>query len=241
LGAAGSGLQNAPLSLLNLPEQVRDEYANPPVRQGVRVIAEMLNAQKEGTISWAWPAPACEVFDHKNYRSDLRLMQAWISVPVAALVGILETIRNRVLSFVLEIVIMERRSGPDHKGPSKESKETQTAQITQTFHQIIYGPVSNVGTADSVSQTMIVAPGDLEGLRTRLRESGLPNSELQDLERAIKADETEPQPGKGHFGKNVSKWLGETFNKAATGAIKVAPELIATVATKALKEFCGIA
>jgi AbiTii len=54
LGAAGSGLQNAPLSLLNLPEQVRDEYANPPVRQGVRVIAEMLNAQKEGTISWAW-------------------------------------------------------------------------------------------------------------------------------------------------------------------------------------------
>jgi hypothetical protein len=134
LGAAGSGLQNAPLSLLNLPEQVRDEYANPPVRQGVRVIAEMLNAQKEGTISWAWPAPACEVFDHKNYRSDLRLMQAWISVPAAALVGILETIRNRILSFVLEIVILERRSGPDHKVPSKESKEKKTTQITQIFN-----------------------------------------------------------------------------------------------------------
>ena len=239
LGGAGSGLQNAPLSLLNLPKQVRDGYANPPLRQGVKAIAEMLKAEKEGTIQWAWPAPACEVFDHKNYRPDLHLMQAWISVPAAALVGVLETIRNRVLNFVLEIVILERR--PDDAVLSKESKETQTAQITQTFHQIIYGPVSNVGTADSVSQTMIVAPGDLEGLRTRLRESGLPNSELQDLERAIKADETEPQPGKGHFGKNVSKWLGETFNKAATGAIKVAPELIATVATKALKEFCGIA
>src|SRR5260221_14367747 len=35
LGGAGSGLQNAPLSLLNLPEQVRDGYANPPLHQGV--------------------------------------------------------------------------------------------------------------------------------------------------------------------------------------------------------------
>jgi hypothetical protein len=76
---------------------------------------------------------------------------------------------------VLEIVIMERRDGPDHKGPSKESKETQTAQITQTFHQTIYGPVSNVATADSISQTMIVAPGDLESLKARLRKRACRN------------------------------------------------------------------
>jgi hypothetical protein len=163
-------------------------------------------------------------------------MQAWISVPAAALVGVLDTIRNRVLNFVLEI---ESILGPDDAVPSKESKETKAAQITQTFHQTIYGSVANVGTADSISQTTNVTSGDLEGLKARLRESGLLDSELQDLERAIKADEMEPQPGKGHLGKNVSKWLGETFNKAATGAIK-APELIATVATKALKEFCGI-
>jgi hypothetical protein len=238
LGGAGSGLQNAPLSLLNLPKQVRDDYANPPLRQGVKAIAEMLKAEKEGTIQWAWPAPACEVFDHKNYRPDLHLMQAWISVPAAALAGVLETIRNRVLNFVLEIVILERR--PDDAVLSKESKETQTAQITQTFHQTIFGPVSNVGTTASISQTMVVAPGDLEGLKARLREKGLPEPELQELEKAIKADEAEPKPTEQHLGKNVANWLGDTVKKAGSGALKLGTDLVATVATKALKDYYGI-
>src|SRR6267143_65769 len=42
---------NAPLSLLNLPEQVRDGYANPPLHQGVEAIAEMLKAEKEGRFN----------------------------------------------------------------------------------------------------------------------------------------------------------------------------------------------
>lgn len=88
---------------------------------------------------------------------------------------------------------------------------------------------------------MVVARGDLEGLKTRFREIGISQPEVQELEKAIEADKTEPKPEKGHFGKNVGKWLGEKISKAATGTIKAAPEVIATVATKALKDFCGIA
>jgi hypothetical protein len=58
MGVAGSGLRNAPLSLLKLPESVRDNFAHPQLRQGVRTIAEMLNAQNEGVVQWAWPAMA---------------------------------------------------------------------------------------------------------------------------------------------------------------------------------------
>jgi hypothetical protein len=200
-------------------------------------IAEMLNAQNEGVVQWAWPAMAYGVFNHEGYRPDLRLMQAWISVPVAALVGILDTIRNRVLNFVLEI---ESILGPNDKVPSKESKETKAAKITQTFHQTIYGPVSNVGSADSISQTMIVAPGDLEGLKARLREKGLPEPDLQELEKAIKADEAELKPTEQHFGKKVANWLGDTVKKAGSGALKLGTDLVATVATKALKDYYGI-
>jgi AbiTii len=237
LGAAGSGLRNVPISALKLPEQVRDRYINPPVRQGARAIAEMLNAGNEGAIQWAWPAIACEVFDHEGYRSDLRLMQAWLNVPVAALVGILDTIRNRVLSFVLEI---ESVLGPGEEAPSKESKQTKAAQITQTFHQTIYGSVANVGTADSISQTMIVAAGDLEGLKTLLREKGFPEADLQELQKAIKADEAGPKPTKQHFGKNVANWFGETVKKAGTGALKLGMEVVATQVTKLLKDYYGV-
>jgi hypothetical protein len=237
LGIAGSALQNVPVSVFRLPEEVRHDYANPPIRQGVRAITEMVNAGKnDGTVRWAWPAGAPEVFDHEGYRPDLHLMQAWINVPVAALVGILDTIRNRVLNFALEI---EGILGPDDEVPSQESKETKAAQITQTFHQTIYGPVSNVGTADSISQTLIVTPGDLEGLKARLREKGLPEPDLQELEKAIKADEAEPKPTE-HLGKNVANWLGNTVKKAGSGALKLGTDLVATVATKALKDYYGI-
>jgi len=237
LGAAGSGLRNVPVSVLKLPEQVRENYTNPPVRQGVRAIAEMLKAGNQGSIEWAWPAIACEVFDHEGYRSDFRLMQAWINVPVAALVGILDTIRNRLLSFVLEI---ETILGPDEIVPSKASKDTKTAQITQTFHQTIFGPVSNVGTTDSFSQTVIVAVGDLDGLKARLREKGLPEPDLQELEKAIKADATESKQAERHFGKHVAGWLGDIVKKAGGGALKLGTDLVATVATKALKDYYGI-
>ena len=238
IGAGGSGLQNVPLSLSRLPEQVRDDYANAPVRQGAREIAEMLRAQNEGIVRWAWPAEACEAFNHQGYRNDLRLMQAWISVPVAALVGILDTIRNRVLNFVLEIEHIDL--GPEDQAPSKELQETKTAQITQIFHQEIYGPVSNVGTAGSISQTMIVGAGDLEGLKARLREKGFPESDLQELEKAIKADEREPKPAEQPFGKKVTNWLGDMIKKAGSGTLKLGTDVITTIGTKALKDYYGI-
>jgi hypothetical protein len=96
LGIAGSALRNAPLSLLGLPEPVRERFANPEVREGVRSIAELITAnQKEGLLRWPWPPEACEIFNHEGYRADFRLAEAWISVPVSRFVGILDTVRNR--------------------------------------------------------------------------------------------------------------------------------------------------
>jgi hypothetical protein len=77
-------------------------------------------------------------------------------------------------------------------------------------------------------------------LKERLRETGLPESDIEDLEKAIKADEGEPKPAGHHFGKSVAKWMGETVKKSATGLIKIGTEVIATVATKALRDYYGV-
>jgi hypothetical protein len=146
------------------------------------------------------------------------------------LVGLLDTIRNRVLSFALEMETLDLKL--KEETPSEELKKETTAQITQTFHQTIIGPVSNVGTADSISQTMTVASGDLESLKARLGEKGLSEPDLNQLEKAIKADEGQPKSSENRFGENVGKWLGNMANKAA-------PEL--TVALiKGLEKHFGI-
>lgn len=238
LGFAGSSMKNAPVSVLGLPEKVRDSFSNRRVLQGVQEIAEMVRGQSDGVLRLAWPAEAYKVFKNQDYRGDFQLAHAWTFLPVSHLVGILDTIRNRVLTFTLEIGTLDLKL--EAGVLSEESKKATRAQITQTFHQTIIGPVSNVGTAGSVFQTMTVTPQDLEGLKARLRETGLPESEIQELEKAIKADEGEPRPAGHHFGKSVAKWMGETVKKSATGLIKIGTDVIASVATKALQDYYGV-
>jgi hypothetical protein len=235
VGAFGSEIKNAPLSVLGLPERFRENFANPEVRESVRAIVEIISSNRnEGTIRWPWPPEACQIFDHTGYRDDLRLVEARMLVPVSTFVGIVDTVRNRVLDFALELEKLD--IGPGEAIPQPETK----AEISQIFHQTIYGPVSNVGTAETISQTMVVPSGDLERLKSRVREIGIPDPDVQDLEKAIDADKKASKPEKGHFGNNVGRWLGEMMSKAATGAVKAAPEAIATVVTRVLKDYHGI-
>jgi hypothetical protein len=231
-------IKNAPVSVLGLPEPFRDQFSNYRVWIGVEEIAEETRSQTERWSRVAWPAEAYGVFKNEDYSDDLRLVHAWTFLPVSHFVGLLDSIRNRVLEFTIEIGTLDLKL--ENSVLSEESKKATSEQITQTFHQTIYGPVSNVGTAGSISQTMIVNRGDLTGLKDRLRETGLPELDLQELEKAVKADEAEPKPPEHHFGKNVAKWMGDTLKKTATGMIKVGTDVIATVATKALKDYYGV-
>jgi hypothetical protein len=61
----------------------------------------MVRGQQEGVVRWAWPTEACEIYDHEDYRGDLRLTYALAALPTALVVGILDTIRNRVFEFRL--------------------------------------------------------------------------------------------------------------------------------------------
>ena len=235
LGVGGSGVRDAPLSLLSLPEKLRGDFGNPEIRQSVSAITQFIaSAGPNGVLNLPWPPEACELYDHTGWRNDLRLVQADIKVNVGSFAAILDTIRNRVLSFALDLEKLDL--GPDEEAPPQVVK----TEINQVFHQTIYGgSISNAATVASVSQTTVNVQRNLEALKDQLREVGVPETDLHDLEKAVQADEQEPKPQSGHFGKNVASWLGNLVKKAATGAIKAAPDLIATTAAKALKEFCS--
>ena len=69
---------------------------------------------------------------------------------------------------------------------------------------------------------------------------GIPETEINDLETAIEEDRKDPKPAKGHFGKRVANWLGGVLTKAVTEIGKAAPQVVTTVATKALKDYYEI-
>jgi hypothetical protein len=134
--AAGSlVIQNAPVSVLGLPEPFRDDYSNYRICAGVEEIAEETRSRTERWNRVAWPAEAYGAFKNKDYSDDLRLVHAWTHLPVSHFVGLLDTIRNRVLEFTIEIGTLDLKL--ENGVLSEESKKATGAQITQTFHQTI--------------------------------------------------------------------------------------------------------
>jgi AbiTii len=233
---ASSGLKNAPVSVLGLPENVRDSFSNRRVWQGVAEIAEMARNQKDKVIRLAWPAEAYQVYRNQGYREDFQLAHAWTFLPIAHLVGLLDTIRNRVLTFALEMGALDL--GIEEDALDDGLKKVHSAQINQTFHQTIYGPNTNVGSAGSFSQTVIDNRGNITALKDQLRGTGIPEPDIQELEKAIKADEGKVKSGQ--FGDGVGKWIGDTIKKAATGAIGVGMNVVATDVVKHLANYYGI-
>jgi hypothetical protein len=211
-GFAGSGLKNAPVSVLGLPEQVRDSFSNRRVWQGVEEIAEMARSQHDKVIRLAWPAEAYRVYKNQDYREDFQLAVAWTFLPVSHLVGLLDTIRNRVLTFALEMKTLDLKL--EEEVSSAGSNKATNAQITQIFHQTIHGPVSNVGTAGSISQTMIDNRGDLAALKARLRRQDYQNQIFRNWKRRSKQTRENKEPRSIISGRAlVNGWVRPSKNR----------------------------
>ena len=80
------------------------------------------------------------------------LVQAWQSLGVSSLVGILSTVRNRILNFVLEI----EGSFPDAGEAQANSVPIPKEQVAQIFNHYIYGNVGNLASGHDIHQTATV-------------------------------------------------------------------------------------
>jgi hypothetical protein len=105
LGPFGSGLKNAPIPMLSLPEWFIEAISTKYVLQSISEIENMVNQANQSNTSILrspWDADAVAIFG-KNIYKDMTCGQAWTDVPTYSLVAILNTVKSRILDFVLEI------------------------------------------------------------------------------------------------------------------------------------------
>jgi hypothetical protein len=128
------------------------------------------------------------------------LLEAHQVIPRNAIVSIIETVRNRVLNFALEIEAANPKAGEAAPG----SKPLPDQIVNQIFNNYISGNVGNMVSGSSQFQQTAridVAKGEKAELRNALKSLGISKADITDLEAAI---ETE-QPLKGSaFGTKVS-------------------------------------
>jgi len=143
-GGFGAAMNNAEIPSNCIPKEYRENLYTTYMVQPISSLESLINDSDGGTVQEPWPANVTAHFGMKMYQG-YNCMQAWKVIPINALVGVLDMIRNRVLNFVLEIESEDPQAGdaPLNSQPVAEEK------IQQIFHTHISGNVQNLATGSS--------------------------------------------------------------------------------------------
>jgi hypothetical protein len=233
-GPFGKELRNAPIPPACLPEEFRDlaskSYLTAPISSYVALInhPERRNAQEN------WPADLVVFWGTKIY-SDMNCMSAWKVIPYNSLVAVVDTVRNRILSFVLEIQEEAPGAAEAKSGELAVSKEL----VSQVFSTVVMGNVQNIATGSShVTQlaAMAVGVGDLKSLSDFLISIGVEDSDLKELEKALVTDADSGE----RFGRRVRNWISMMLGKASSGAWKIAVGAASSLLGQAIAKYLGL-
>jgi hypothetical protein len=235
VGAYGREARNAPIPSGIFGEKVRPLLATTQMRDSVSSLADLLRGDAV-LFREEWPADVLPHFHGKIYEG-MMLAQAWKEMSRGAVLGILETIRSRVLNFALEIESANAGAGDAMPGTEPIPQKV----VTQIFTTNITGNVGNFAPGSSHFKQRAdfqIAAGDAKQLRQIVESLGLSSEDAAELEEAIHADP--PLVAKQPFGKAVGAWMGKALSRAAQGMLKVSTEVAAETLSRTIKDFCGL-
>lgn len=238
-GPFGSKATNIPIPPSSLPEEYREIARTAYILNGVAQLESLVTDSKEsdsGGIQSPWPADLLPLYGHKILE-NMTCLAAWRALPRGALIGLLDTIRNRVLNFALEIEVADPDAGEARIG----SPPLPEQRVSQVFNTYIVGGNNSISAGNTqFNQVTIfeVRQNDLDSLKTYLQKIGLEQEDVNELEAALQSEGVPESPKK--LGGRVSGWIGKMVSKAASGAWDVTTSSAADLLTKALSSYYGL-
>ncbi len=232
-GPAGSGLDNAPIPPSCVKKELRHHVEEARLKQGVAALEDLVSGD-ETAFKVPWPPDLTALVGQEIYQYA-NCLQAWRSVSRGQIIEILDTVRNRVLAFVLEI----EAEVPDVGDWPSSSAATQ-ATVERAFNTTIAGNVGQIiaGSTDFTATSVQVNEGDIESLASALRELGLDETDTSELRTAVRDDES--REDKSALGKSVTGWIGRMAAKASLGTLKVAASAALGTIMKLVLAYYGI-
>jgi len=217
---------SAPIMTSFLPEEFRAFGESSYLRQPISEIAAMAASKSE--FKAPWPQELAVKYGAKGYHRGGQCIGAWRVIAHTALVGVVESVRNRVLEFALRIEDAAPDAGDT---PAGDPLPIPQEKITQIFNTYVVGNSNNVAVGGShVCQDAHagIAPGDLSSLVNYLRELGIPADQVEGLQRATQSGSDPRSAAEG--------LLGKLAISTATGATTT----VITLAAKAVAQYFGL-
>ena len=163
-GPFGSGLRNADIPLMCLPEHFRESLGHSYMMEPVAAMASLVANGKSGSLQEPWNPDLVAHFGNRIYERMV-CMQAWKVIPASAIVAALDTVRTRVLNFVLEIEAQNPAAGEAMSNERPVPQET----VQHIFNTYITGDVQNLSSGSTnVSQNANMQKGVDQEVFTKL-------------------------------------------------------------------------
>ena len=182
--------------------------------------ASLLTGDQEGEFASDWPQELAVKFGGAGYSDEFQCIKAWQVIPRATIVGLIDTVRNRIIEFLLQI----DEASPD--AGEKSSEELPPERVGQIFNITISGGTSNIAAGSThvtQSQSGVVQAGDWKSLVSSLESLGVEGGSITELKDNLAKH--------GASKETVRGWLGTLamsgVTTLATDGVKHAAEAIA--------------
>ena len=231
-------VKNADIPPLCIPEQLRETFSNAYCAEPISAYESLLKSSEGDSFQQKWPLDFVALYG-KEIIQNMTCMTAWKEIPYSSIVSLVNSVRNRVLNFVLEL----ESEAPDAGEALLNKPPLPQDKVTQFFNTNIYGNVGNIAegsTNITQSSTLNVYKDDFSSLKKQLLELGVPDSEIDELESAINTDDKKEVIKNKSLGAKVSSWLGNLLTKSAQGTIPIIQNLSAKLISKAILLYYGI-
>jgi hypothetical protein len=233
VGVAGAQIKDVPVAPSALPKEFRTAISTERFVSGITVYESLLDSNSEGSFQKPWPAELLPYL-HDNVYDGYGCLAAWKVIPRGVVVNIVDSVRNKLLAFTLDIERENPAAGEAAAGEVPVPSNT----VTQVFNSHFYAAVGNVATAGTnVHQTTNVKLGDTTTLQNELQQLGIPAAATKELLTALEQDRASGEKG---LGARAAAWIGTGIAKAASGAWSISLSTASAVLPKMIAAYLGI-
>ncbi|WP_445345930.1 AbiTii domain-containing protein [Acinetobacter bohemicus] len=144
-GAFGSGLRNADVPTYNLPKDLQENLSKANFYSPIATLENLASSQSS-ILTQDWKPIVIAHYGDGMYENYV-CMQAWKIIPTSFVIGIVDTIKTKILNFVLEIEMINKDAGDVESNSNPIPQE----KVSQIFNINISGNVGNLASGNSNS------------------------------------------------------------------------------------------
>lgn len=204
-GPYGGGISNGEIPSASVDEADVSSLFHHRFVQGVAHYESLIaedHAQGDGTFRVPWPGNALVRYAGRVYE-DMTMMSARQQISRGTLVGLLDTVRNRLLDLALAL----ERENPDVGEAPIGSEPVAPATVSQIVQNVvIQGGQNTVGTSRIEHQIANVTHDpDWDELKQQLLQLGIAGARADELRDALQADGSHGDPER--VGPATRSWI----------------------------------